>query len=463
MTASTTVRWLLVWVGVALPFAGCGGDDSRPGTVGPATGATGAVGFTGGNGGTGGSDASADAGAGGDSAVQDAPIDVAAHCTNNSQDGDETDVDCGGSCPGCAQDKKCNEASDCAEKVCDAQLKTCRAATCVDLVKNGKETDKDCGGPNCSPCDDNLGCAGPSDCKSLVCNGNVCQVPSCGDQIKNGIETDVDCGGTCPADCTLGQGCVGNFDCTSNNCVAQQCQCPVGMVIAPATGGGAYCIDRFEVSYADYTKFWQGNPTVQIPECQWNLSYTPPQNWPAPLKQEDWPVRNVDWCDAYAYCKWAGKRLCGKVGGGSVPTSDYDKHTASQWHNGCSAGANLYPYGQNYNKDLCIGAEYVGNISGYGSILPTLYPMFPGNRIETVTDPATPKQACQGAAPGLFDMSGNAAEWEDSCSGTTGASDSCRIRGGSFKSGQADLTCAANRSAARNATFDDVGFRCCSP
>ena len=468
MTPSSILRFIGLSLSMGIIAVACGSDDSRPGTAPPGTGATGGVGQTGGTGG-GGVDAGSDAAA--DGATEggvDAAVDVAGHCNNATQDGDETDVDCGGSCLGCAQDKKCAQGSDCAEGVCDDLAKTCKGPTCVDSVKNGSETDKDCGGLNCGPCDDNLACDGPSDCKSAVCSSNICQEPSCGDNVKNGIETDTDCGGTCPADCALGQGCVGNFDCASNNCVKKQCQCAVGMVIAPATGGGAYCIDEYEVSYADYTKFWQANPPAnqQIAQCQWNTSYTPPKNWPAPLKQEDWPVRNVDWCDAVAYCKWAGKRLCGKIGGGSVPQGDYNKHTVSQWHNGCTAGANVYPYGQAYDSGLCIGAEYkyyMNQANQTDPIYSTTHPMFPGNRKHSNTIPKTPAQWCQGAAPGLFDMSGNVAEWEDSCSGTAGPADTCRIRGGSWLDLAPALTCAANRTAARNAAPDDVGFRCCDP
>ncbi|HMR78939.1 MAG TPA: SUMF1/EgtB/PvdO family nonheme iron enzyme [Polyangiaceae bacterium] len=462
MTPSTAFRLFGVSLVGACIVAACGGDDSRPGTAPPGSGGTGGGTGTGSTGGTGGvTDAGTDSG----DAANDAPFDAAAHCNNQTLDGDESDVDCGGSCLPCAQDKKCNAGSDCAEGVCDATAKTCKGATCVDQVKNGSETDKDCGGSNCDPCDDKLACAGPSDCKSGVCSSNICQEPSCGDGVKNGLETDTDCGGTCPGNCTLGQGCVGNFDCATDNCVAKQCQCAVGMVIAPATGGGAYCIDQYEVSYADYTKFWQANPTasLQIAECQWNTTYTPPQNWPAKLKQEAWPVRNVDWCDAYAYCKWAGKRLCGKIGGGRVAPGDYDKHTVSQWHNGCSAGANLYPYGQSYDLKVCIGADYSYTFTGIGTVNAGTYPMFPGNRKLNTQEPKTPPQDCQGASPGLFDMSGNTAEWEDSCDATIGSSDNCRLRGGSYLDGSAALRCDADRTATRDATPGDVGFRCCSP
>lgn len=47
-------------------------------------------------------------------------------CFNGIKDGDETDVDCGGSCVPCA--------------------------TCDDGIKNGEETGIDCGGPDCEPC-----------------------------------------------------------------------------------------------------------------------------------------------------------------------------------------------------------------------------------------------------------------------------------------------------------------------
>ncbi len=80
-------------------------------------------------------------------------------CTDGVKNGNETGVDCGGSCPACTP-----------------------TASCTDGVKNGNETGVDCGGscPACTP------------------------TASCTDGVKNGNETGVDCGGSCPACTTSG-------------------------------------------------------------------------------------------------------------------------------------------------------------------------------------------------------------------------------------------------------------------
>lgn len=74
---------------------------------------------------------------------------------------------------------------------------------------------------------------------------------------------------------------------------------------------------------------------------------------------------------------------------------------------------------------------------------------------------------CVGGYPGLFDMSGNVNEWEDSCAGSLGSSDACLLRGGAYDDGFASglLGCclAANAHNLRSAADPTVGFRCCSP
>ena len=48
----------------------------------------------------------------------------------------------------------CGAGLSCQSGVCDANL--CLAAACDDLVENGDETDLDCGGGTCEPCGSGL-------------------------------------------------------------------------------------------------------------------------------------------------------------------------------------------------------------------------------------------------------------------------------------------------------------------
>jgi hypothetical protein len=50
---------------------------------------------------------------------------VTPSCTNMLQDGDETDVDCGGSCAPCALGKACTDPSDCQSLYCAGTCQSC--------------------------------------------------------------------------------------------------------------------------------------------------------------------------------------------------------------------------------------------------------------------------------------------------------------------------------------------------
>lgn len=168
-------------------------------------------------------------------------------CTSAKKDGDETDVDCGGSCPAkCATGKVCKTAVDCASEICSTSLK-CVASLCEngaldrilpDLVKYpkaqyfhntpGYESSVDCG-TTCAPCADGKACftadnplyIGDSGCAGGYCKPDSagsatgkCATFSCKDGVKNGNEYDVDCGGTstCPA-CGLDKACSSTSAC----------------------------------------------------------------------------------------------------------------------------------------------------------------------------------------------------------------------------------------------------------
>lgn len=117
--------------------------------------------------------------------------------------------------------------------------------------------------------------------------------------------------------------------------------------------------------------------------------------------------------------------------------------------NACSAQSNnIYPYGDNYWPDTCNGADAVS-----------------GTTVTVVLSNGTPETtihpSCISGAPTLRHMSGNVAEWEDSCNGNNGMADNCRLRGGNYGSFQAQLRCDADVQLPRDYSSAQVGFRCC--
>jgi hypothetical protein len=149
-------------------------------------------------------------------------------CRDGLLNGDETDLDCGGSCPGCDDGEMCLEGPDCVSNACDKGI--CTPPTCTDGELNGDETDVDCGGPDCDPCENGEMCTDGPDCQSGTCDDGTCVGPSCRDGELNGDETDVDCGGPDCEPCDVGEDCLVNNDCNSqvcdpkiNTCLAPSC------------------------------------------------------------------------------------------------------------------------------------------------------------------------------------------------------------------------------------------------
>ncbi len=133
------------------------------------------------------------------------------NCTDGVTTGMETDVDCGGPvCNGCATGETCAVGSDCTTGVCDATTFVCVGTSCGDAVQNGDETGVDCGG-SCPMCADGLGCAVAGDCQSGVCTGMVCQASVCGDNMVVGTEVcddgNTSSGDCCSAACDAVQAC----------------------------------------------------------------------------------------------------------------------------------------------------------------------------------------------------------------------------------------------------------------
>ena len=144
---------------------------------------------------------------------------VNSSCADGIQDGNETDIDCGGSCSPCGDGKMCKMGSDCIDKVCSgAPDKTCQAPTCTDGAQNGNETDVDCGGATCDgqgkTCGIGKGCEVNADCGSGNCQNKVCALlpdgATCGgnnqcanDHCVAGLCCNSACTGTCQACSTV--------------------------------------------------------------------------------------------------------------------------------------------------------------------------------------------------------------------------------------------------------------------
>ena len=89
----------------------------------------------------------------------EATTDPGPSCSDTMLNGDETDVDCGGSCPGCSLGEMCDVDTDCFSRVCADGVCVERKVPsgCDDGMQNGDETGVDCGGA-CIAC-------------GVVCNG----------------------------------------------------------------------------------------------------------------------------------------------------------------------------------------------------------------------------------------------------------------------------------------------------
>lgn len=225
------------------------------------------------------------------------------------------------------------------------------------------------------------------------------------------------------------------------------------MVRIPMPDGTSYCIDRTEVTNVQYTAFLNDAANLdrsKLPAlCTSHGPFVPADSngvatFPYPAGQDNYPVGNVDWCDAHAFCIWAGKRLCGRIGGGSNPQSDSTNPNASQWYRACSLnGTRFYPYGDTYDAGVCNSRDH--NADGTLSLVDV--GSLPG---------------CEGGYPGLFDMSGNVEEMEDSCDADGG----CNSRGGSFvDNGPATVNRCDDleETVHQGHGSGDIGFRCCGP
>jgi formylglycine-generating enzyme required for sulfatase activity len=225
-----------------------------------------------------------------------------------------------------------------------------------------------------------------------------------------------------------------------------------GMVLMPE----GYAIDATEVTRAAYAAWLEAKPPAdgQPKYCEWNTTFEPDaecmaSEYVCKTDCDQHPQVCLDWCDAHAYCKANGKRLCGKIGGGSLPWNERPKPTLGQWINACTShGQHEYPYGD----APALGEASTGGRCNDGSL-----------NTENTT-PVGSMPACQasGTYAGVFDLSGNVAEWIDACETYEGFLDACSEIGGSWPGGTYHAQCSSLGDSARHRVHEAIGFRCCS-
>ena len=265
--------------------------------------------------------------------------------------------------------------------------------------------------------------AGPlsMDAGGLVCNEQAVRCGAAGREVCSGDSWQ-------PQPCPLEQpACEGEGQCVVR-----------GPALVPV---GNYFIHATEVTVSQYGAFLRaknGDVSGQSAVCSWNQSYWDYDSHPI-MEPANQPIAWVDWCDAAAYCSWAGMRLCGRIGGGSIGRADVFNVALDQWYVACGG-----PNGGVHPNDnpVCNSSGGINDVADVAT--------FPG---------------CEGYWPGLFDMEGNLAEWVDGCDGNTGASDLCYLMGGNIfdqKSYCDEVYNDPEDGYHREDKAVSFGFRCCS-
>lgn len=194
---------------------------------------------------------------------------------------------------------------------------------------------------------------------------------------------------------------------------------PERIAITPPGGSSVapFQIDRTEVSRAQYVGFLQSRPHPHDvpPSCAYNTSLLPGSgvdlgDWPW-FERPDRPAM-VDWCDAWAYCQWAGGHLCGELGGGPVANANLSDPSHDAWAYVCTVGGTRpVPYGSSAVDGVCDSGRHPYSDIG----------THPGCTSDVV------------GFAGLMDMPGNGPEWQDGCipgAATDGSQDLCPRTGG---------------------------------
>ena len=144
-----------------------------------------------------------------------------------------------------------------------------------------------------------------------------------------------------------------------------------------------------------------------------------------------WPCETRS-ARTYAYCAWAGKRLCGSFAGGSVALKDSADPRQAEWMWACTQGGKTaYSYGDSYDPSRsALTTPCRGNIAPFDQV---------------------------------SNLSGGISEWQDACHGSSGNA-SCNVQSYLLAhptDEAASLRCDSTTLLGIGQLDTSIGFRCC--
>jgi hypothetical protein len=183
-------------------------------------------------------------------------------------------------------------------------------------------------------------------------------------------------------------------------------------VVTVNWGGVNVKVDRYEASRPDATAVSSGLTETHV--C---------------TRAGVLPWANVSYANAAAACAASGRRLC----------------TANELKAACASSSTwAYPYGNTYQDATCNGLDY----QSVGAVLRTGF--LPN---------------CARPTVGIYDLSGNLAEWTSTKKGATSTPpvlDIMALHGGSYLTPGFAMTCSYDLARITvNAVTPSIGFRCC--